>query len=289
MATAAAHDPDPSIAAAGLVEAGDIAVFLSLWLQNDLLEDDAQATLDAYYASARRAFAGRMRRYYRNQIREAETFVAERPQCQVLEVGCGLGTESLWLALKGANMTAIDVRPERIACARARQQVVERRLERPLACIFDCASLLDLDTARSYDLIWMEQTFHHLEPRTAVLDKIAGLLAPGGQVVISEANALNPFLQAQLFCRRGLPRVVTFADENGRTHAYGDERIVSAQALERALAKRGFSCLARRHFRIFPNHRLFDWLGGLEARLEGRAPAPLFTHFNYVGRLTTET
>ncbi len=282
---AAANPPNPSGAAGDLVEAGDIAAFLSSWLANDLLEGDAGATLEAYYQSAKRSFSGRMRRYYRNQIREAEAFVAERPQCQVLEVGCGLGTESLWLALKGANMTAIDVRPERIACARARQQVLERRLERPLACTFDCASLLDLDIARPYDLIWMEQTFHHLEPREAVLDRIAGLLVPGGHVVVSEANALNPFLQVQLFCRRGLPRVVTLANENGRTHAYGDERVESAGALESAFAKRGLNCLALRHFRIFPNHPAFDRFSGLEARLEGRAPAPLFTHFNYVCRL----
>jgi 2-polyprenyl-3-methyl-5-hydroxy-6-metoxy-1,4-benzoquinol methylase len=288
MMAAAAADPNSSVAASELVQAGDIAAFLSAWLTNDLLEGDVHATLDAYYQSAKRSFSGRMRRYYRNQIREAEAFVTESPHCQVLEVGCGLGTESLWLALKGAAMTAIDVRPERIACARARQQVVERQLERQLACTFDCASLFDLDTARSYDLIWMEQTFHHLEPREAVLDRIAGLLVPGGHVVISEANALNPFLQVQLFRRRGLPRVVTFADEQGRTHAYGDERIVSAGTLEGALAKRGFTCLAQRHFRIFPNHPLFDRFGDIEARLEGHAPAPLFTHFNYVGQLAAE-
>ncbi|MBY0279293.1 class I SAM-dependent methyltransferase [Candidatus Binatia bacterium] len=139
-------------------------------------------------------------------------------------------------------------------------------------------------TGDTFDLIWMEQALHHVEPREAALDRVVDLLAPGGRVVVSEANAANPLLQLQLLLRRGWRTRTTLVDHTGREHPYGNERVLRAATLVRALARRGVRCERVCHFRVFPNHPRFDGTRGIEARIERLQLVPLLTHYNYVGR-----
>lgn len=262
---------------------GGIAGFLAWWLARPRLPTSEQEVFDNYYAGYRRSFGPRMQRLYGEQVREAERLIRAKAGLKVLEIGCGLGTESLWFALLGASVTALDVRADRVAGARARQKVLEAALGRSLDCTFATTPVLELPMA-SYDLVWLEQTFHHLEPRADVVPYLAGQVAPGGHLVISEANALNPLLQLELLWRRGLPRVAEQRTEDGRSVFYGVERVTTAGTLCRAFAREGISCLSLRRFRIFPNRPLFEGLAALEAGLEHNWLAPLLTHFNYLGR-----
>jgi SAM-dependent methyltransferase len=262
---------------------GGIAEFLAWWLAEPRLPASEQAVFETYYASYRRTFGPRMRRLYAAQICEAEELVRATPGLSVLEVGCGLGTESLWFALQGARVTALDVRHDRLNAARARQAVLHTVLGRDLDLDFAATPLLELKS-QTFDLVWLEQTFHHLEPRAAVVPHLARLVAPGGHLVISEANALNPLLQAELLWRRGLPRVARQPGPEGQDMLYGVERVTTAGAIQRAFAAQGIACLGLRRFRIFPNRGAFEPLAGLEAGLERNWLAPLLTHFNYLGQ-----
>lgn len=263
------------------------AQFLRLWLDTPRLEGQPQTTLERYYASFRASFPPRMQDYYADQLQEVTELVRARPGLNVLEVGCGCGSESLWLALHGAHVLGLDVRADRIETARARAGVLADAIGRPLDLNFETRSLLDLDPeSEQFDLIWMEQAFHHLEPRDTVVRHLGALLRPGGWLVISEANALNPLIQAQLFRQRGLKTIVSYTDGEGREHLYGNERILSAAALSRLMAGIGIERRSLRHFRVFPNHTLFASLDGVERRLARNWLAPLTTHYNYVGRKT---
>ncbi len=263
--------------------AHDPADFLVRWLRQDGLPASESATFQAYYAGFRRHFPERMRRYYAAQLDEAVAAVEARPGCRVLEIGCGCGTESLWLALRGADVFGVDVQRERVAVAEARAAILRR--ERPdLTARFAVTGILELPAAPAYDLIWMEQALHHLEPRDAVADHVAGMLKPGGLLVISEANAWNPLLQMQLFRRRGFRTVTTKRLEDGREVPYGDERVLTAGSLEALFRARGITPESRRYFRIFPNLPLFDGLGGFERWAGERRLVPLMTHFNWCGR-----
>ena len=133
-------------------------------------------------------------------------------------------------------------------------------------------------------MIWMEQTFHHLEPREAVLDKIVSLTKPKGYIVVSEVNALNPLMQLQLFLARGTNMYFSHVDEDGKEILIGRERIITARMLKQIFAKRHVFCEKIRYFRVFPNHPVFDKLGQLEKSLSRNWLAPLLTHFNYVGQ-----
>ncbi len=129
----------------------------------------------------------------------------------------------------------------------------------------------------------MEQTFHHLEPRDEMVKKCAGLLRPGGWIVISEANALNIPLQLQLFFRRGFPKIKEMQGSDGRVHLYGDERITTAQAIKGRFKKNNIIPISVRYFRMFPNKSFFDYFSWLESFPGVSRVSPLFTHFNYVG------
>lgn len=270
-----------------LQAAPDVAAFLRVWLDNALLDGPAERTLKAYYQSFSRSFSPRIRRYYAAQMDEVLALVRQRPGLRLLEVGCGCGTESLWLARHGADVLGIDVRSDRIETAKRRAEVMAQHLGRPVTAAFRRAGVLDVAGSADYDVIWMEQAFHHLEPRDAVVRHLAQLLKPGGSLVISEANGWNPLLQLQLLLRRGPRTVTTFTDEDGRELPYGNERVLSAAALRRAFVAVGVRCRSVRHFRMFPNHPVFDPLGGFEDAAARNWLAPLLTHYNYVGERET--
>jgi len=99
----------------------------------------------------------------------------------------------------------------------------------------------------------MEHTFHHLEPRAAVYAKIPRLLKPGGGIFINEVNGWNPLLQLQFFLQRGFKTKTWLEDKDGNLVEYGNERITTPYALQRALRKQGFVVKTVRRFRILPN------------------------------------
>ena len=265
------------------LNAADISEFLKVWLSIDILKGDSAKAFDAYYGSYRKKFPLRMQKVYSNQITEAENVVRSLTKPRILEVGCGLGTESLWLAMAGANVTGIDLRSDRLNTAMERKKILESHIGRDLECEFKLESLLDIPEDSAFDLLWLEQTFHHLEPRKQMISKIAKLIRPGGYIVISEANGWNFPLQVQLFLRRGRPKIKTMLGSDGRSHLYGDERITTAGAIKRDFSKVGISTVSVRYFRMFPNKEIFNNLSWLEELPFFSIIPPCFTHFNYVG------
>lgn len=224
-----------------------------------------------------------MRRSYAEQISEVDALIAARRKPRLLEVGAGCGTESLWFALRGAAVLAVDIKEERLDVARARQSLVEQGLGRPLDLEFKSGSLFDLRDAGRFDLVWMEQAFHHIEPREQLYDTVARLLKPGGHVVVSEANAWNPLLQVMLLRRRGIKTISEFTAADGKRIPYGNERITIPGVIARGFARVGIVQQSVRYFRVLPNSVVADTLMPLEVLVPAFL-VPLFTHYNYVGR-----
>lgn len=278
-ASTRANDP----AHEALARCTSIGDFLALWLAEDFLPAEQQRVLDLHYGSYKKHFPPRMRELYASQTRELTALLHAMPGCRMLEVGSGCGTESLWAAMHGTRVHGIDIRADRVAVAHARQTILEHALGTTLDCRFEVRSLLDVEPAR-YDIVWLEQAVHHLEPRERALDRIVDLLEPGGFLVVSEANAANPLLQLQLLLRRGWRTVGTLVDDDGRVHPYGNERVLRPGTLVRALDRRGVRTQSLRRFRVFPNVPAFDGARPVEEALEKAWLAPLTTHYNYVGR-----
>lgn len=264
-------------------KADSAADFLAVWLNHPLLSAASQKLVDDYYRNFRGMNSPRMRHWYNSQTQEAVSIIRQRPGLRVLEIGVGTGTELLWLAMCGAKMTGIDVFPHCVASATERLQVFQRLTGRQLDCSIKLASITEFHDDEGFDLIWMEQAFHHLEPRALVVERIASLLKPGGLVILSEANALNPLLQLQLFLARGFKTTIEVTTEQ-EPFIYGNERILWRGALARWFRKVGIDQESARYYRVLPSNAIFDRLFRLERGISNPWLAPMFSHYNFVGR-----
>lgn len=98
---------------------------------------------------------------------------------RVLEVGCGIGTDSINFARAGAHLTAVELSGEslRIAAQRADVMGVADRIQFVQANAEELTSVLDDEP---YDLVYSFGVIHHtLHPERA-LAEMRGLVAPGG-------------------------------------------------------------------------------------------------------------
>jgi ubiquinone/menaquinone biosynthesis C-methylase UbiE len=99
------------------------------------------------------------------------------PERDVLEVGCGTGQVTAWLAetVAPGRVTAIDVSPRMLARARARTD----------AALFLQEDVCAADLGKaSFDIAFCMHVFPHLEDRDAALANLQRLLRPDGRLVI---------------------------------------------------------------------------------------------------------
>lgn len=108
----------------------------------------------------------------------------------VLDVGCGSGQWSVYLAQRGAKVYAIDISPEMVALA-------NRRAE--LAGVGDSViartmSARDLEFPDGFfDCVHGQDIVHHLEPGDFGRE-VSRVLAVGGRAVFRENSGNNPIL-----------------------------------------------------------------------------------------------
>ncbi len=97
---------------------------------------------------------------------------------RVLEIGCGTGTNLIWLARQGFRVTGLDVSEEAIAIAR--QRVTEARVEADLFC----ADFLEDAVEDRFLFIFDRGCFHSAcplpEQRSRFVDRVADCLEEDG-------------------------------------------------------------------------------------------------------------
>jgi 2-polyprenyl-3-methyl-5-hydroxy-6-metoxy-1,4-benzoquinol methylase len=102
---------------------------------------------------------------------------------RVLEVGCGIGTDSINFARAGAQLTAVDLSGESLRIARERASVmgVEDRIEFVQA---DAEELTKAVSGGPYDLIYSFGVVHHTPRPDRALAEMRSLAAPGGTLKV---------------------------------------------------------------------------------------------------------
>jgi len=96
-----------------------------------------------------------------------------------LEAGCGEGTEAIWLALAGWQVTAVDI------AAQPLSRAVDRAAERGVADRVEWvrADLGSWEPARTYDLVTTHYA-HPAMPQLEFYDRLSSWVAPGGSLLV---------------------------------------------------------------------------------------------------------
>ncbi|WP_128544239.1 class I SAM-dependent methyltransferase [Larkinella soli] len=109
-----------------------------------------------------------------------------------LEIGCGTGKNTVWLADRTGELLAVDLSQEMLEAAR--QKVISDPA-RQAHVQFQQADLRQpwsFAEGRLFDLVTFSLVLEHIEYLPPVFEKVAAVLSPGGLVYVGE---LHPFKQ----------------------------------------------------------------------------------------------
>src|SRR5262245_49551938 len=138
----------------------------------------------------------------------------------LLDVACGSGGISAFLALElGAEVTGIDNDPRAIEAAN------ERGHQRCAFEVADANERLPFPDA-SFDVVFSNDSVHHLRDRSAVLREWSRVLRPGGHILFTEGLVLTGPVSADEIRRR------TFMGFFVVTPVGSNERAIEAAGLE---------------------------------------------------------
>jgi ubiquinone/menaquinone biosynthesis C-methylase UbiE len=108
---------------------------------------------------------------------------------KVLDIGAGLGESSVYFALKGAQVTTVDISPGMVATALALGRKYGVEIE-GIICEAE-----DLNVAEeAYDFVYIANTIHHVQDRARLFLEIRRALKPGGRFFSYDPLAYNPVI-----------------------------------------------------------------------------------------------
>jgi SAM-dependent methyltransferase len=174
-----------------------------------------------------------------------ECLRATAEESLVLDAGSGYGTESLLFSTLGKRVVGVELVSARVELARSRVAFFRSVCDFPLDVEFVNANVLRfLGTSQAFDVIWAMEAVSHIYPAEDFFRMARDALKPGGRLIVSDPNRINPLAWARSVRIRGSLRHVPhrrFDDpETGRPVDYGQERVFSVFQLKRHLARVGF-------------------------------------------------
>lgn len=244
-----------------------------------------------YYSSSIKNFDKYTSKHLEQQSKEIVEHINKNKNLKILEIGTGCGTEALWFAMNNARVTSIDVKPRRLRVAEERKQFLEDKFCLKLDLEFFISDFFKFHKKYNYelfDVIWLEQSYHHIEPREKLIPALSDLLKKDGYIFFSEANALNPFTQIYLFFYRmigfksifkGYKTLDIWTNSEGEKQLYGVERITRKSTLKKELKKNKFKIKSEKFFRILPNKSELRFFVFLE-KLPTKIFPFIFSHYN---------
>jgi len=168
---------------------------------------------------------------------------------RVLDVGCGGGILSESMALKGAQVTGIDLGEKALKVAQLHQ------LESGVAVDYRLisAEALATEMPQSFDVVTCMEMLEHVPDPAAVVNACATLVKPGGMVFFSTINR-NP--KAYLLAVIGAEYVLNLLPRG--THEY--EKFIKPSELSAWSRRAGLSLTGMTGMRYNPLSKRY-WLG----------------------------
>jgi SAM-dependent methyltransferase len=144
-----------------------------------------------------------------------------------LELGCGTGLFLEQVARSGAAVTGLDLSAELLAQARARCAGL------PHARLVRGNAEQTAFPAASFDVVYGSSVLHHLDTAAAARE-VARLLRPGGRLVFTEPNLLNPQIAVTFLVWPLRPLFGLSPDEMAFTRGFIRRRLASAGLVDAA-------------------------------------------------------
>ncbi|CDZ76257.1 Demethylrebeccamycin-D-glucose O-methyltransferase [Legionella massiliensis] len=116
-------------------------------------------------------------------IDKLATLLQIAPEEKILDVGCGMGGSSLYLAENyQAIMTGITLSPKQVALAS--QQAQEKNIKNVSFKIEDALTLDSLDD-HSFDCIWSLESCEQFHDKSLFIQQAFRVLKPGGKLILA--------------------------------------------------------------------------------------------------------
>ena len=181
----------------------------------------------------------------------------ERPA--VLDAGSGFGTFAMLYATVGAEVTAVDLRPDRLSGAEQRLAFYHQSTGRALA-VRNVRADLTREWDRDYDLVWVYNALSHIDPLDPFLSAVRAHLKPGGVLAVGDINGAHPGHLERLGKLRDQVHQEYVAPDGAR-HAYAVERTFSPREMREVMERNGLEVV---------HHELY-WRG------MASLPSPLYS------------
>jgi len=238
---------------------------------NPFLDSGEYRVFRNYYGS----FSNKVRRclyknLYQSRLRYVTDLLHNLKSPDVLDAGCGLGSESLLFSFLGASVAGVDLNERRLKIAEKRKLFYRHLIKGKVK--FVLGNVFEVIKKQKFDIVWMNEAISHIHPAEDFLKLVYRQLNPGGRIVISEGNGSNPYILLQRFLRTGhLSWTSHFVQRPGlhKEVGYAVERLFTCKQITNILKEVGFFI---GHLEFTPLMRTFlimnHEISGLTGRFE---------------------
>jgi SAM-dependent methyltransferase len=109
---------------------------------------------------------------------------------RLLDVGAGLGESSVYFALRGADVTALDLSPRMVDCAIA----LGRAHGVSIRGVVQSGERLDVPEAH-FDIVYVANTIHHVTDKDLLFRQVHRALKVGGRFFSYDPLGYNPIIE----------------------------------------------------------------------------------------------
>lgn len=195
-------------------------------------------------------------------------WLGRRPDPAVLDAGSGFGTFAMLFAAVGADVTAVDLRPDRLEGAERRLDFYRRSTGDTLRVRNQRADLTR-EWDRQYDLVWVYNALSHIDPLDPFLAATRDHLKPGGVLVVGDINGAHPGHLARLAKLREEVHQEYVAPD-GQRHTYAVERTFPPEEMREVMTRNGLRVVHHelywRGMAVVPDMVYSSLMRGLQTR-----------------------
>jgi len=185
--------------------------------------------------------------YFAQRIKNSVQFIMESGSASpnVLDCGCGFGSESIAFGLLGAKVFGVDLSTERIDVASKRLNYYKDRCADELDVSFKNINILDYECDKLFDMVYAKEFITHMYSISKFVEFSKRVLKSSGHLIITDANPLNPvvYCKAWIAHKNRLYAIVT-DPKTGKDVPYAVERLISPFYLKSLLRQNNFELIS---------------------------------------------